>query len=51
MEQCGVPVTILESTSRGDEHLMTLEDLFIQEIKPQLNTKDVLKSRTLTLTF
>ena len=44
-------VTILGSTSRGDKHLMTLEALFIQEIKPHLNTKDEFKSRTLTLKF
>ena len=56
MEQCGVSlkednVTILASTSRGDKYLMTLEALFIQEIKPKLNTKDEFKSRILTLKF
>ena len=54
MEQCGASlkgenVTILGSTSRGDKYLITLVALFIQELKPQLNTKDEFKSRTLTL--
>ena len=31
--------------------LMTLEALFIKEVKPVLNTKDEYKSRTLTLKF
>ena len=44
-------VAILASTSRGDKYLMTLEALFIQEIKPKLNTKDEFKSRILTLKF
>ena len=39
------------STSRGDKQLMTLEALFIQEIIPQLNTKDEFKSRALTIKF
>ena len=52
MEQCGEDnVTILGSSTRGDKHLMILEALFIQEIKPQLNTQDEFKSRTLTLKF
>ena len=56
MEQCGVSlkednVTILASTSRGDTYLMALEALFIQEIKPNLNTKEEFKSRILTLKF
>ena len=44
-------VTILACTSRGDKHLMTLEALFVQEITPQLNTKDEFKIRTITLKF
>ena len=31
--------------------LLTLEALFINEIKPDLNTKDEYRSRTLTLKF
>ena len=33
------------------EKLLTLEALFISEIKPLLNTKDEFKSRTLKLKF
>ena len=33
------------------EKLLILEALFISEIKPSLNTKDEVKSRTLTLKF
>ena len=54
MEQCGATlkednVKIVGSTSRDYKYLMTLEALFIQELKPQLNTTDEFKSRTLTL--
>jgi len=57
MEQCTASlkedtVTLLaSSSSRGDTYLITLEALFIQEIKPKLNTKDEFKSRILTLKF
>ena len=44
-------VTILTSTSRGDKYLMTLEALFIQEIKLNLNIKDEFKSRILIFKF
>ena len=39
---------ILASTIGNIEHLMTLEALFIREIKPKLNTKDEYRTRELT---
>ena len=42
-------VTILARTNRSITHLMTLEALHIKAIKPNLNTKDEYKSRTLTI--
>ena len=42
-------VSILDSSNRGEYHLMTLEALYIREIKPTLNTKDEYRSRQLTL--
>ena len=44
-------VQILGSTARGEKHLLTLEALFQNELKPTLNTKDEYKSRTLTIKF
>ena len=37
--------------SRILDKLLTLEALFIEEIKPELNTKDEYRSRTLKLKF
>ena len=56
MNSCNVTLTekdisILGSTSKSEGHLLTLEALFINEIKPSLNTKDEFKSRTLTIKF
>ena len=42
-------VEILSSTQKGERHLLTLEALFIREIKPVLNTKDEYRSRTLRI--
>ena len=44
-------VRILASSNRGMEHLLTLEALYIKEIKPELNTKDEYRSRELTIKF
>ena len=44
-------VEILTSSPRGEVHLMTLEALYIEELKPTINTKDEFKSRTLTIKF
>ena len=44
-------VRILASSNRGIEHLLTLEALYIREIKPELNTKDEYQSRELQLSF
>ena len=35
----------------SDKKLLTLEALFIKQIKPELNTKDEFRSRVLTLKF
>ena len=44
-------IEILASTTRGIEHLLTLEALYIREIDPELNTKDEYRSRELTIKF
>ena len=36
---------------KTNKNLMTLEALWIDEVKPNLNTKDEYKSRTLTIKF
>ena len=42
-------VSILSATSQGEVHLLTLEALWIREIKPVINTKDEYRSRELTI--
>ena len=42
-------VEILASTQKGERHLLTLEALFIRDIKPVLNTQDEYRSRTLRI--
>ena len=42
-------VVILASSSKSIFHLMTLEALMINEIKPVLNTKDEYRSRALVI--
>ena len=54
LSQCHVTmkeddVEILQSTSRGDAYLLTLEALHIHVLKPTINTKDEYRSRTLTI--
>ena len=44
-------VTILSSKCKSENHLMTLEALFINQLRPQLNTKDEYKSRSLVIKF
>ena len=39
------------STSKGEVHLLTLEALWIRELKPFLNTQDTMRSRYLKLTI
>ncbi len=54
-DQCGVinfnESTILKILDKCNSlsKLLALEALYIQEIKPKLNTKDEYRSRTLTL--
>ena len=42
-------VKVLCSTTRSDQFLLTLEALCIKENRPNLNTRDEYRSRTLTL--
>ena len=42
-------VTILDQSSISLPHLMVLEALWIEEIKPELNTKDEFKSHQLVI--
>ena len=56
MRKCGVVCTmenfkILASSARGESHLLTLEALFIEELKPRINTKEEWKSRQLVIKF
>ena len=56
MNNCNVvlgekDIEILGTHTKSEKHLLTLEALFINEIRPTLNTKDEYKRRTLTLKF
>ena len=42
-------IVILHQTNKGEEFLLTLEALYIREIKPTINTKDEYRSRELTI--
>ena len=42
-------VKILDSTTKSDSYLLTLEALWIRDIKPLINTKDEFKSRELII--
>ena len=42
-------VDILKATARGEAFLLTLEALFIRELKPRINTKDEWRSRELKI--
>ena len=42
-------VEILAASTRGEDYLMTLEALWIKELRPTINTKEEYKSRTLTI--
>ena len=42
-------IKILHQTTRGEEYLLTLEALYIRELKPYINTKDEYKRRELTI--
>ena len=44
-------VNILCSTLRGEVHLLTLEALWIRDIKPSINVKDEYRSRELIIKF
>ena len=54
LQKCGTTLTgdnveILHSTSRGESYLLTLEALYIRELKPDLNTKDEYRRRELVI--
>ena len=54
MSQCSATlgksdVNIVHQTSRGEAFLLTLEALWIRELKPEINTKDEYRSRELTI--
>ena len=56
MEGCAGNITyndveILGATSKGEMHLLTLEALWIRELKPILNAQDTMKSRDLKLSI
>ena len=42
-------VEILQTSSRGEAYLLTLEALHIRDQKPKINTKDEYRSRELTI--
>ena len=54
-QQCNIKpafekhVTVLGATSRGTQHLLTLEALWIREEAPTLNTRDEWNNRELTI--
>ena len=52
--QCDIPLTnecvdILNSTTKSEDHLLTLEALYIKELQPSLNTKDEYRQRILKI--
>ena len=54
--ECNVPlemdnVEILASSQKSEQHRLTLEALYIREIRPSLNTKDEFKNRELRIKF
>ena len=42
-------VSILASSTQGEQHLLTLEALFIEERNPAMNTQDDFRNRSLTI--
>ena len=52
---CGVKalsdddIEIIGSNRKSEDHLLTLEALFIRDVKPQLNTKEEFRSKTLVI--
>lgn len=52
--QCDIPLTnecvaILRSTIKSEDHLLTLEALYIKELQPSLNTKEEYKRKILKI--
>ena len=52
---CGVKalsdddIEIIGSNRKSEDHLLTLEALFLREIKPEINTKEEYKRKTLVI--
>ena len=44
-------IEVLASTNQVTEYLLTLDALYIREIKPELNMKDEYHSKELTIKF
>ena len=42
-------IEILGVNNKSEQHLMTLEALFIRDLKPRINTKEEFRSRTLII--
>ena len=42
-------MNLLKTSARGEAHLLTLEAIFIEEMKPTINRKDEYRSRALTI--
>ena len=56
LNECGVNVNstsedmiILHQSARSENHLLTLEALYIREYKPTINTKDEYRQRELII--
>ena len=42
-------VEVIDTTTKGLDHLLTLEALYIRDLKPELNTKDEFKNKELII--
>ena len=42
-------ISVLDSTTNSDSFLLTLEAIWIRDIKPKINTKDEFRSRELII--
>ena len=42
-------ISVLDSTANSDSFLLTLEAIWIRDIKPKINTKDEFRSRELII--
>ena len=42
-------ISVLDTTTKSDSFLLTLEAIWIRDIKPKINTKDEFRSRELII--